>query len=64
MLRRCTLTILTLLVLLLLFFAGWVLNWTLRVLRTMFKLDDRPDGKELTLLTIQDLEKFLGQDEA
>lgn len=63
MIRRCTLTIMTLLVLLLLFFAGWVLNLTLRVLRTMFTLDDRPEGKELTLLTIKDLEKFLGIDE-
>jgi len=54
----------TLFTLLLLFFAGWVLNLTLRVLRTMFQLDDRPDGKELTLMTIKDLEKFLGLDEA
>ena len=64
MIRRCTLTVMTLFTLLLLFFAGWVLNLTLRVLRTMFQLDDRPDGKELTLMTIKDLEKFLGLDEA
>lgn len=64
MIRRCTLTTLTVLTLLFLFFAGWVLNLTLRVLRTMFELDNSPEGKELTLLTIRDLEKFLGVDEA